>query len=220
MAELSEFYEEKNRLEFASPKVFGGCEIAERAVIRFGNPEALGFEEDFPIATLEITPISEKFADDFTHRDFLGAIMNLGIKRNVIGDIYLKEKKAIVFCKDSMAEYITENLTRVKHTSVYVKVVKEVPELQNPAKEDKIIQVASERIDAVVARTYNLSRNASLELFMAGNVYLNGRQCTGNAVNLKEGDIVSVRGYGKFIFDEASGLSRKGKMNCRISLYV
>ena len=80
--------------------------------------------------------------------------------------------------------------------------------------------MASERIDAVVSRTYNLSRNGSVELFMAGNVYLNGRQCTENAVNLKAGDVVSVRGYGKFIFEGSSGLSKKGKINCRISLYV
>lgn len=220
MAELSEFYEERNKLMFATPKVYGGCENAERAMIRFGNPEALGYEEDFPIVALEITPLSEKFADDFTHRDFLGAIMNLGIKRNVIGDIYVKEKKAVVFCRDNMAEYISDNLTRVKRTVVSVKTVSEIPELNNPKKAEKVIQVASERIDAVVSRTYNLSRNGSVELFMAGNVYLNGRQCTENAVNLKAGDVVSVRGYGKFIFEGSSGLSKKGKINCRISLYV
>ena len=98
MAELSSFYEEKRSLEYAKPTVFGGTEASERAVVRFGDPEAFGYEEDFPIDILAIVPLADKFADDLTHRDFLGALMSLGIERSLLGDIIVTGKKAYLFC--------------------------------------------------------------------------------------------------------------------------
>lgn len=220
MAELSEFYEIERELSFASPKVFGGLENSERCMIRFGNPDLLGYEEDFPIVILEITPLAEKFADNLSHRDFLGALMNLGINRNTLGDINVTGKRAIMFCKDTMKDYIVENLVRVKHTSVSVKELKEAGQTEQPVTKDKVIQLSSARIDAVISKAYNLSRNTSLELFRAGKVYLNGRECTENAKTVNNNDIISVRGFGKMQFKECEGVSRKGKLNCIISLFV
>ena len=95
MAELSVYYEIGKTLNYAKPSVYGGYEGAERAVVRFGNPEELGYEEAFPIDLLEISPVAEKFADDLTHRDFLGALMNLGIERELLGDIIVTGKNYI-----------------------------------------------------------------------------------------------------------------------------
>lgn len=217
--ELSEFYGMERELSFAGITVYGGCDIAERQMVRFGSEASLGYVEDFPIAAILIKPLSSKFSDDLNHRDFLGALMNLGIKRETLGDIFVKGNEACLFCIDSMAEYITENLTRIKHTTVIATVVEDVSDITKPTLEDKIIQVSSERIDAVIAKVYNLSRGDSLELFPKNLVFLDGRLCTENAKILKEDAKVSVRGYGKFIFAKVAGVSKKGKTNCLIKIY-
>jgi len=217
--ELSEYYGMERELSFAGVTVFGGCDIAERQMIRFGNEENLGYIEEFPITPILIKPLSSKFSDDLNHRDFLGALMNLGIKRETLGDIFVKGNEACLFCIDSMAEYITENLTRIKHTTVIASRGCDVSNITEPTLEDKIIQVNSERIDAVIAKVYNLSRGDALELFPKNLVFLNGRLCTENAKNLKAEDKVSVRGFGKFVFANVAGISKKGKTNCLIRIY-
>lgn len=219
MAELAQFYDIERELVFACPKVYGGCEIAERKMVRFGNPDELGYEEEFPIVAVVIKPLISKFADKLNHRDFLGALMNLGIKRETLGDIFVKDNIACLFCSQSMSEYIVENLTRIKHTSVKVQVSEDVSDITAPVLEEKIIQVSSERIDAVVAKVYNLSRQDSLEMFPKGLIFLNGRQCTENAKQLKADDVISVRGMGKFSFAEIVNISKKGKSNCRVMIY-
>jgi len=219
MAELAEFYDMERELAFVCPKVYGGCEIAERKMIRFGREEDLGYEEAFPITAIIIKPLISKFSDDLNHRDFLGALMNLGIKRETLGDIFVRDNQACLFCVESMSEYIIKNLTRIKHTSVSAVIAEDVSELTAPIMEEKIIQVASERIDAVVAKVYNLSRQDSLEMFPKGLIYLNGRLCTENAKQLKAEDIISVRGMGKFAFSGVLNISKKGKANCSVLIY-
>lgn len=219
IGEITEYYEHEKELAFAFPSVYGGYEGAERRMIRFGNEDDLGYAQDFPISILSIQPVMNKFADDLNHRDFLGALMNLGIKREMLGDILVTGKEACVFCRDSLSDFIIENLNKVKHTSVKVKVTEELGNIFLPEKKEKIIQVSSPRIDAVAAKVFNLSRQSILELFPAGYVHLNGIICTENAKVLKAGDVVSTRGYGRFDFSEELGFSKKGKINCRIMIY-
>lgn len=219
MAELAEFYEMERELAFACPKVYGGCEIAERKMIRFGKEEDLGYVEDFPIVAVIIKPLISKFSDELNHRDFLGALMNLGIKRETLGDIFVRNNQACLFCTEAMSEYITKNLTRIKHTSVNAQIADDVSDITAPVLEEKIVQIQSERIDAVVAKVYNISRQDSLEMFPKGLVYINGRLCTENAKQLKCDDVVSVRGMGKFTFSEIVNTSKKGKLNCRVMIY-
>ncbi len=98
-------------------------------------------------------------------------------------------------------------------------VTDDVSDITKPVLEDKLIQVSSVRIDAVVSRVYNLSRQEALDLFPGGLVFLNGRECTENARQLKADDIISVRGKGKFEFAQETGLSKKGKINCKVKIY-
>ena len=108
-------------------QAYGGFEGASRVMIRFGNPEILGYEEPFPLTILRIRPLMEKFADMLTHRDFLGAILNLGIDRRVIGDILIDQATGYVMCTSVMADYLSQNLTRVKHTSVHTEPAGSLP---------------------------------------------------------------------------------------------
>ena len=219
LAEQSAYYGIERELLFSAPVLNGGCEMSERRMIRFGDPGELRYEQDFPITALVIEPAAARFADDLTHRDFLGALMNLGIRRELLGDIYVKENRACVFCKDSISDYIIDNLTRIKHTTVKLRKTDDTDDITAPVLEDKIIQVASLRADAVVSRVYNLSRNDSVSMFRAGLIYVNGRECTENALTIRPGDRVSVRGYGKFEYAEETGISKKGKINGKVRIY-
>ena len=93
LSELAIYNSMKKELQFAYPSTFGGSESSERQIIRFGSPEIFGYDDSFPISVLKISPLTPKFAQELEHRDYLGAIMNLGIERSLIGDILIKEKR-------------------------------------------------------------------------------------------------------------------------------
>ena len=133
LAEQDVFYSLTNEIGGVPYELFGGSIDCERQMLRFGSADIMGYEEDFPIDCLLIAPIIEKFADDLNHRDFLGAIMNLGIERNTIGDIFIQGKSAYVFCVDRIAPFIVEHLDKVKHTNVTCRVADS--EMELPVKE-------------------------------------------------------------------------------------
>ena len=187
--------------------------------MRFGSEAELGYEEPFAVTCIHIAPLMEKFADDFSHRDFLGALMNLGIERSTLGDIRVGHREAYLFCLESIAPFICDNLDQVKHTHVKCRIVTELKELPQEEPEAVTVQVASERIDAVIAKVYNKSRNDVLELFRTGKVYVSGRLCESNSRMLKEQDIVNVRGFGKFEYLGVKNETRKGKLSIQAAVY-
>lgn len=199
---------------------FGGYESASRVMVRFGDPETLGYEEPFPVTILHISPLMEKFADTLTHRDYLGAILNLGIERRVIGDILIDKAEAYVMCESRMAEYLSENLTRVKHTSVKAVTVNSIPDDVRPKVICQDVLAGSSRIDAVAAQVHHFSRSQAQELLHSGQVFINGRVVQSASAQLHENDIVSVRHYGKFRYAGVSGETRKGNLRIRIERYV
>lgn len=220
LADLSDFLNASLDFRFIPYTIYGGNEACERKMIRFGSEDLFGYEEQFPITVLEIKPVMSKFSDELNHRDFLGSLMNLGIERDTLGDIFVKDNSAILFCKDSMADYIIENLYKIKHTQVSVSKVSNDREVSLCEKKEMSVSVASERIDSVVARVYNLSRSESAELFVSGKIYLNGRLMENESRKLSPGDVVSVRGHGKFSFVEFGGLSKKGKQYVKVEVYI
>lgn len=219
LGEQDVFWQEEPRLKYAGYALYGGCEGADRVMVRFGNAEKCGYEVPFPVVCIHIVPLSSRFADDLNHRDFLGALMNLGIDRSTLGDIRAGEKQAYLFCLDSVAGFICENLDKVRHTSVRCTVVEDAGNLAAEEPERISIQVQSVRADAVLAKVYNLSREKSLDLFRAGKVFVNGRACENNARFLKAGDVVNARGYGKLRLEEGSRETRKGKLAIDVAVY-
>ncbi len=199
---------------------FGGAEGAERVIIRFGSPCDLGYEEDFPIDSLSIAPKAEKFADRLTHRDFLGSLMNLGIEREMLGDIIIINNVGFLFCKAEISDYITDSLTRVKHTDVTVKRVDKLPEGELYRTEIRKIQLSSERLDAAVAKIFNLSRDDAQSLFKKRLIFVNGRCIESTSHTPKPGDKISVRGHGRMIYQGFDSLSKKGKLNVTVEVYV
>lgn len=232
LAEQSILYGMERELQYAGVELRGSIELgangdtdttdmAERKIARFGTEEQCGYEEEFPIECLKISPVQKKFADELTHRDFLGSLMNLGMDRSKFGDLFVKDKEALVFCQESVADYLMDELRRVKHTDVICKraTEEEVAAITQVKPEEKVLQVSSERIDACIAKLYNMSRNDSLDLFRQGKVYVGGRLCENNSYMLKKEDAVTVRGYGKYIFSGITGETRKGKLCVTVAVF-
>ena len=96
---------------------------------------------------------------------------------------------------------------------------REIPDFAGTDRQEIRIQVASGRIDAVLARVYKLSRSQALELFRQRKVLLNGRICENNSVSLTQGDRVSARGYGRFDYLGEQSVSKKGKSNAAVIFY-
>ena len=142
--------------------LWGGMDNTERQMARFGDTESIGYEVPFPIVMLNVKPMLEKFADDFNHRDFLGAIMNLGIKRETVGDIFVKGKEVYIFVDEKIAGYIEENLDKVRHTHVRGHRLADIPEHIEVKRQEREILVSSLRLDVIVAGWYKLSRNQAL----------------------------------------------------------
>ena len=201
-------------------QAYGGFEGASRVMIRFGNPEILGYEEPFPLTILRIRPLMEKFADMLTHRDFLGAILNLGIDRRVIGDILIDQATGYVMCTSVMADYLSQNLTRVKHTSVHTEPAGSLPAGLEPKLVTRQIQAGSNRLDAVVAQVHRLSRSKAQELIRNGQVFINGRTAQSTSVQLRGNEEVSVRHQGKFRYIGPVRQTRKGKLCIQIGQYL
>lgn len=218
LTEQALFWEMERELQFAGFTLSGGNTICDRKVVRFGSPEELGYEEEFPIVCIKMTPLIKKFSDEFSHRDFLGALMNLGIDRSTVGDIFIEENEGYVYCLESISDYIVESLDRVKHTHIKCEKIKDSLRFIKDEGKTLEITVTSDRIDVVVAGIYHISRSESLSLFEKGTVYVNGRLCTSNAKSLKDGDVVNVRGMGKFSYMGTKHITKKDK--CRISVQL
>ena len=218
-AELDIYYQMEHELSYASAVLFGGTNDCERVMLRFGSEALCGYEESFPIACVAIVPLLEKFGEVLSHRDYLGALMNLGIERSTLGDIIMEGKHAFLFCTEQMAPYILENLDKIKHTNVQCSLAKEIPKSTVVQVERKIVQVGAMRADSIIAKVYHLSRSESLNLFRAKKVFVNGRQTENNSGSLKPEDKVTVRGYGRFCCVNIVGESKKGKLNVEVDVY-
>lgn len=148
---------------------WGGYEEAERRLICFSPKEILPEEGEFPIACIHISPKNRKFSESLSHRDFLGAVLNLGIERDRTGDILIQEEKkeAWLFCDSQIAGFIEENLKRIGHTIVVCKqvVLAEVPpEICFPHVEIVKGFVPALRLDAVASEAFRISRSRVAEL--------------------------------------------------------
>ena len=220
LAEQAIFAEVKPSIAHVPYTAFGGDAGCERVMIRFGDEESFGYTEDFPIVCIKAEPVSQKFADRLTHRDFLGALLNLGIERSTLGDIPIVDNVGYIFVKKDIAPFIIAELTRVKHTDVKLSVTSEVPEGKLFMTERRKIQASGERIDAVIAKLFSLSRSEASSLFSKRLVYVNGRLCENSSYCPKRNEVISVRGYGRFIYLGYETTSKKGKLNIEVDLYV
>lgn len=192
---------------------FGGYEGAERVIAVFG-------EEADPqsyVACIGIRPKQQKFADELTHRDFLGALMNLGVKRETMGDILVVENAGYLFCLADMADFILQNLDRVKRTAVNCAYAQAPAGTAEP--EPVSLVVASLRADALLSAAFHLSREQSKSAVSEGRLFINGKQSFSASADLKEGDILSLRGVGRVAYLGPERATRRGKLRVMARVY-
>ncbi|WP_236915778.1 YlmH family RNA-binding protein [Clostridium sp. Cult2] len=204
-----------NRFMDISYKELGGIDEAERKVILI-YPEYFQYQDiESPIKSLMI----EGNIGNLSHRDFLGGILNLGINREKIGDILIHEDNVQVVVKNEISDYILISLTKIGRERVKVK---EIPlrELKQGHIEymDIFATVSSLRLDALISSAWNLSRSKSQELIESKRVKVNWEPIERVSKDIGEGDIISAKGYGRFILNSIKGISKRGRVRVELRL--
>ena len=196
----------------------GGFEWSERKVVCF----LPSYEEellDLPYDCLKISPVNRKFAKELNHRDYLGAIMNLGIERSMLGDIVIKDGDAYVFVLKKMSQYLLDSLTTIRHTIISVSRIDEQDEVLKPEFEEIGGTVSSIRLDSIVALCGRLSRAKASAYIESEKVFINGQMISHVSRTLKDGEIISIRGIGKFKFAGSGGQTKKGRTSVTLLKY-
>ncbi len=204
-----------NRFMDLGYRVYGGSEQSERKLISI-YPEYYYFtDEDLELKALEI----KNFTPKLSHRDFLGAILALGIVRDKVGDIIIHEDRAYVLLKREIFDYVLYNLEKIGRENIEVRPVNLGEVL--PMKEDyseKSSTVSSLRIDSIIGLAYNLSRNDSQRLVKNSRVKINWKPIEKNSIELNSGDLISVKGFGRFILHSIDGITRKDRIRVTVRL--
>jgi RNA-binding protein YlmH len=215
------FLRSKNELQRIKYFAYGGFDDAERKILCFCGDLAIDNIDDidFPIACLHIRPQNPKFSDELGHRDILGAVLNLGIDRGKVGDIILADNEAYLFCSSSIQGFIIDELSRIKHTAVCASPIDRKSFVYKPKLKPVTGTVSSIRLDSILSVAFKGSRSSLSGLIEGGKVFVNSKNILSNSYVLKENDIISVRGYGKFIYEGETNRTKKGRISVRILLY-
>ncbi len=157
-----------------------------------------------------------------SHRDFLGAILGLGLERDAIGDIALQnDREAVLFCPRALVPFLTEHLQKVATDSVRVLPYRPDAHFTDGRHYKPIADtVASERLDCVIAALCNLSRDAAQTLIRSGLVEVDFEPVDRVDLSLTPPQTISVRGHGRFILRAFDGETRKGRLRLRADLLV
>jgi len=206
--------------------LYGGVEGAERVMACFPASFSEKNELQYPIACIKIVLKGAKFVSALpSHRDFLGAVLGLGIERRLIGDIYIinekdkKEAGAYIFCKDVISDFIISELKSVGRSTVICNKTSISEISVNKEIADKYGTVPSVRLDVIIGEAFNLSRSKVKELINAGMVAVNSAETVSEHYKVSDNDIISARGYGKFIFLGTEGITKKERVRIHLGMY-
>lgn len=215
---------------FKNAILYGGFEESERKVL-FLFPEKLVSFLEMPverntviqniIKVISIT-LPNDIKGKYHHRDYLSGIMKLGIKREKIGDIIVTEDGANILTQNDMAPYLLSNLpelTRFQKAKIEQKDISELKQV-SILKEDIVILVTQLRLDIVISELLHISRTKANEIIAQERVFINYEVKTKNSTLLKQGDLLTIRGKGKFQIGETIMQTPKGKLRIAVEKYV
>lgn len=200
------------RVEF-----FGGYDDAERVVCCF-LPDYASAESDsgLVVARVSVTPGGRQL----THRDYLGSLLGLGIKREKTGDIIVRDDGADIVICEELADFISLNYDKAGRTSLSVEILPigdlKVAEKSFSEREDT---VASLRLDNIISSAFGISRSKAAEVIKKGIVFVNNTECLKIDKDVSEGDKLVLRGRGKAYLTEIGGTSRKGRVYVKFRVY-
>ena len=199
--------------------VDGGYEEAERSTI-FIYPYYMEYEEIE--SKLKFIQIEGNFKfREISHKDYLGALMNLGIKREKVGDIIIHDNFCQVIVSYDICDFIIMNLEKVSRNSVKVREIKKEEIVYNsPNYKDVSFTVSSQRIDCIISGLYNISRQESLKFINGEKVHVNYEKITSPNKEIKYESLISVRGKGRAKVTEIGDLTKKGKIKVHAKIIV
>ncbi len=163
---------------------------------------------DHEIGFLKIS--QSKHGANLNHRDYLGAILGLGIKREKIGDLIISEHSCQVVLVSDLLDYVRFNLKKVGNSSINIEIADKVEQLEAESQEI-ISSVASMRLDVILAAGFNISREKAAQLIKGEKVKLNYLACPNVATVVKAGDLISCRGKGRIQILDLLGETKKGR---------
>ena len=195
----------------------GGYEYAERQVLVFGYDQSY---MEMPICALKVT-VKTGIGKTLTHRDFLGALLGLGLKRETIGDILLKPFGAYVIVMKEMAEFICCHLTGIgRYQKITVEEISFLDmEVDPPRFKECLTTVPSLRVDAIFAPAFGLSRSEVVRYLQGDKGKVNGMFVTASHP-MKVGDVGTLRGYGKMRLGAVNGTTKKDRLHITIEKYI
>ena len=208
----------------AKPFFWGGFPDAERTIL-FLLPDYMEADENFPaeednpLCLLHCkTPAGAKV---LTHRDYLGSLLSLGIEREIIGDILVRENGADIIILESIADYLLANYEKAGHVPLKCEI-QPIDKLVPPEQKTLTVResVASVRLDSIISAVFGFSRTTACEHIAKGLVFVNDTQTEKPDAKLNIGDKIVVRGFGKAYFKEIGGTTRKGRLSVLFEKYI
>lgn len=194
---------------------FGGHNLCERKMlcIYSGKPDR---DISWPIAICQ-----SKIDFEVDHRMILGSIMHLGLSRDTIGDIIIKDQLIQIVAKEHITRIITMNIEKLNNRKVTFEV-DDISNLDINEQSFKIeyLTISSFRLDAVISAAYGISRETATDIIKKRGVKINHEEKTKSSQMAKIGDLFSVKGKGRFLLDEFTGTTKKEKNKIIIKKYM
>ena len=197
-------------------KLFGGRGNFERAV---GDISTEPYEGEFPVQVLRATGCF-KF-EKLDHRDYLGAILSQGVRREAVGDINVFDDGAEIWVLKDIGNHICMGLDKIKHTGIKLQPIdqQEARERIQQFKEYSI-NAASMRLDAIASGVTGVSRGKISEMIKKGEVKLNYSEEFDPSCKTDSQDVLSIKGYGRYLVGEILGNTRSGRLNIIVKKYI
>ena len=202
-------------------RFFGGTELSEREVCCY-LPEYLDeswlYSEGGPIAAVRASFYEQ---DRLTHRDFLGALMGCGVKRETVGDIYVAEGRCDFLVTREVLPYLLQNFLSAGRTKLHVEQIA-LTDVSVPEQKTKMVRdtVPSLRLDGIVSSGFSISRGKAADYISAGKCELNYTPCVKGDKQTTEGDVITVRGLGKIRLDTIGSNTKKGRIGVEITRFL
>lgn len=218
-AELFEANAWAGRQDWCKALPFGGHPACERQAMFF-LPEYMEAEDFSGEEYIHALRVRAYYAAP-THRDYMGAALGLGIRREFVGDIWAEKDSAVIFCLPSVETLLLEELKTVGRANVKVSPLA-LADLPEPERKVKTMSftVKSLRLDAVAGHMFGLSRTAAAEAIRQGAVSLNYAPCLHVDAPVSEGDVLSIRGRGKGALTRIGEKSRKDRVFLEAEIYL
>lgn len=213
------------KIDFENYILFGGFENAERKVLII-YPEKYDMnmvEKNYSkiIKVIRIILCDEE-KEMYSHRNYLGGIVKLGMKREKVGDILVSDDGADILVKNETAETLKQNLgtlTRFENAKLEIIELENLREQEIKVEEVKII-VPSLRLDNFVSDLAKTSRSKAVQIIDSERVFINGQNETKASKTVKIGDVITIRGKGRFVVKEFSGTTRSGRTVVTVEKYI